>query len=107
MDTTLDPQAKALAQAIKRAETGEGDTYNMEGKSGEFGAYQFMPDTYKAYAKKYLGDENAEPNKENQNKIAYSFVKEKKMLASHQHKLLRCGTQEKVAQTHTKRDIGE
>lgn len=78
MDTTLDPQAKALAQAIKRAETGEGDTYNMEGKSGEFGAYQFMPDTYKAYAKKYLGDENAEPNKENQNKIAYSFVKEKK-----------------------------
>jgi len=73
-----DNQALNLAKAIKRAETGEGDTYNAKGASGEFGAYQFMPDTYKAYAKKYLGDENAQPTIENQNKIAYSFVKEKK-----------------------------
>jgi len=74
----LDPTIVNFAKSIKRAETGQGDTYNHKGDSGEFGAYQFMPDTYKAYAKKYVGDENAPPTKENQNKIAYSFIKEKK-----------------------------
>jgi hypothetical protein len=75
---TIDPKVKSLVQAIKKAETGEGDTYNKKGASGEFGAYQFMPDTYKNYAQKYLGDANAQPTIENQNKIAYSFAKEKK-----------------------------
>lgn len=79
MDTTLDPKAYALTKSLRHAETeGEADPYNARGKSGEFGAYQFMPDTYKAYARKYIGDENAPPTVENQNKIAYSFVKEKK-----------------------------
>lgn len=74
----LDPTVVNFAKALKRAETDVGDTYNRKGPSGEFGAYQFMPDTYKAYAKKYVGDENAPPTKENQNKIAYSFIKDKK-----------------------------
>lgn len=75
----IDPQVKALTTAIRRTETGSvADPYNAKGASGEFGAYQFMPDTYRNYAKKYLGDENASPTVENQNKIAYSFVKEKK-----------------------------
>lgn len=79
MDNTLDPQAVMLAKSIRRAETGDSrDPYNQQGKSGEFGAYQFMPDTYRIYAKKYIGDENAQPTIENQNRIAYSFVKEKK-----------------------------
>lgn len=76
----IDPKVKALVSAIGEAETGPSSpqAYETRGKSGEFGRYQFMPDTYKAYAKKYLGDENAAPSVENQNKIAYSFVKEKK-----------------------------
>jgi len=79
MDTNIDPKVKALTQAIRRAETGGlADPYNARGASGEFGAYQFMPDTFKNYAQKYLGDANAQPTVENQNKIAYSFVKEKK-----------------------------
>lgn len=80
MDTNLDPKVKNLVSAIGRAETGNPtpQSYTQRGASGEFGRYQFMPDTYKAYAKKYLGDENAQPTVENQNKIAYSFVKEKK-----------------------------
>lgn len=76
MDNQLDPQAVSLAKAIGIAESG--GNYNAKGKSGEFGAYQFMPETYKAYAGKYLGNPNAEPSIENQNKIAYSFIKEKK-----------------------------
>lgn len=74
-----DPQAVNLAKSIRQAETGDSeDPYNQKGASGEFGAYQFMPETYKNYAQKYLGDANAQPSVENQNKIAYSFVKEKK-----------------------------
>lgn len=74
-----DQDAVNLAKSIRRAETGDSqDPYNQKGASGEFGAYQFMPQTYKNYAQKYLGDQNAQPSVENQNKIAYSFVKEKK-----------------------------
>lgn len=75
----IDEKALNLAKAIKKAETGDSpDAYQQHGASGEFGAYQFMPDTYKDYAKRYLGNANADPSVENQNKIAYSFVKEKK-----------------------------
>jgi len=76
----IDPTIKNLVSAIGKAETGKSrpEAYTQKGDSGEFGRYQFMPDTYKAYAKKYLGDGNAEPTIENQNKIAYAFVKEKK-----------------------------
>lgn len=78
---TVDPKIKSLVQAIGSAETGlksTPQTYQQKGASGEFGRYQFMPETYKTYAQKYLGDSNAAPTVENQNRIAYSFVKEKK-----------------------------
>lgn len=81
MPDQIDPTIKALAQAIGAAETGPNATptaYTQKGASGEFGRYQFMPNTYKNYAQKYLGDANAVPTIENQNKIVYSFVKEKK-----------------------------
>jgi len=67
-----------LTKAIKLSETGEGDTYSAKGASGEVGAYQFMPSTWANYAGKYLGDSNALLSVENQNKVAYSFVNEKK-----------------------------
>lgn len=76
----IDPSVKALASTIGELETGASSqaAYTKRGASGEYGRYQFMPNTYKLYAKKYLGDENAQPTVENQNKIAYDFVNEKK-----------------------------
>lgn len=75
----LDPQALNLAKAIRRAETGTStDPYNTRGASGEYGAYQFMPDTWKQWAGQYLQNPNAEYTVENQNRVAYSRIKELK-----------------------------
>jgi len=72
----IDPGVKALASAIKRAETGTSpDAYTKKGASGEYGAYQFMPGTWKDWSKKHIGDENAPMTIENQNKVAYSQIK--------------------------------
>lgn len=76
MNETLDPTIKNLASAIKRQESaGSKDPYNAKGASGEYGAYQFMPDTWKGWAKTHLGDENAPMTMENQNKVAYNQIK--------------------------------
>lgn len=73
----LDPTAFYLTKAIKNTETGgSSDPYNQTGKSGEFGAYQYMPDTWKSDASKYLGDPNAQMTQENQNHAAYNKVKD-------------------------------
>lgn len=73
----LDPQAVALAKAIKRAETGgHADAYNAKGASGETGAYQFMPNTWSQWAGKHLKNAQAEYTVENQNRVAYSQIKE-------------------------------
>ena len=74
----IDPTIKNLVSAIGKAETGDPspDAYNKKGASGEFGRYQFLPETYKQWAKESLGDENAPPTIENQNKIAYDKVKQ-------------------------------
>lgn len=75
----LDQQALNLAKAIRRAETGTStDPYNAKGASGESGAYQYMPDTWKQWSKQYLGKEDAPLSVENQNKVAYSRIKELK-----------------------------
>lgn len=75
----LDPQALNLAKAIRRAETGgHADPYNARGASGETGAYQFMPETWKQWAGQYLQNPSAEYSVENQNKVAYSRIKELK-----------------------------
>lgn len=74
---TIDPQVKTLVQAIGKAETGgQTDPYTTKGASGEFGAYQFMPDTWKMWAKESLGNENAPMTMENQNRVAYNKVKQ-------------------------------
>lgn len=75
----LDQQALNLAKAIRRAETGTStDPYNAKGASGESGAYQYMPDTWKQWSKQYLGKEDAPLSVENQNKVAYSRIKDLK-----------------------------
>lgn len=72
--TELDPQVVALAKAIREHETGNRP---IQGGSGELASrYQFLPDTWKAGAQKYLGDANAPLTLENENKVAYSQIKE-------------------------------
>src|SRR5690242_4266201 len=72
----LDPSVVTLAKAIRSVEST--DNYNAHGKSGEFGAYQFMPDTWKIKAKQFLGDENAPMTPINQDKVVYYSIKELK-----------------------------
>jgi hypothetical protein len=76
MQDTLDPTIKNLASAIKKQESGDSkDPYNSKGASGEHGAYQIMPKTWKSWAGAHLGDSNAPMTVENQNKVAYSQIK--------------------------------
>jgi len=71
--TQMDPQAIALAKAIRKTESN--DNFNAKGKSGEFGAYQFMPTTWKQFAKETFGNENTEMSPSNQNAVAYTMIK--------------------------------
>lgn len=72
----LDSKVVALAKAIRQHESG--GNYKAKGGSGEFGAYQFMPSTWKSWAKQYLGDSNAKMDEINQNKVAYYKILELK-----------------------------
>lgn len=64
--------AKAIAAAIKKVESG--GNYNARGGSGEFGAYQFMPDTWRGWAKTYLGNSNAPMTPQNQDVVAEAHI---------------------------------
>lgn len=73
----LDPTVVNLAKSIRQVESG--GNYGAVGKSREVGAYQYTPETWKAYATKYLGDPNANiHNPINQDKAAYYAIKELK-----------------------------
>lgn len=74
----LDKDVVNLAKAIRQNESG-GD-FTARGKSGEHGAYQYMPDTWKQWSKQYLGRDvpldRATPQE--QNEVAYKKIKEMK-----------------------------
>lgn len=74
----LDQDAVNLAKAIRQAESG--GNFGARGASGEFGAYQFMPDTWKGWSRQYLGRDvpldSATPQE--QNEVAYKRIKELK-----------------------------
>lgn len=72
----MDPDVINLAKAIRKTESG-GD-FNAKGASGESGAYQWTPSTWKAHAKEALGDENAAMTPSNQNAVAYTVLKKRK-----------------------------
>lgn len=65
-------KAAKIAQAIKQVESG--GNYNARGGSGEGGAYQFMPATWKSWAKTYLGNANAPMTPANQDKVAHAKI---------------------------------
>lgn len=71
----LDPQAVALAKAIRTVES-KGD-WNAKGKSGEFGAYQFMPSTWDAYAREAgVNAAYGSATPDQQNEVAYKKIKQ-------------------------------
>ena len=65
----LNKKVITLAKAIRQVESGH--NFEARGASGERGAYQFMPNTWRTWARDFLGDANAEMTPENQNKVAY------------------------------------
>lgn len=71
----LDPQAKAMAMAIRQTESG--GNFSAKGKSGEYGAYQFTEPTWNSYASKYgITAKLSEATPEQQNEVAYKKIKE-------------------------------
>ncbi len=63
-----------LMNALKQHESG-GD-YTLPGKSGEYGAYQYTPDTFKNYASSYAKMPNANlQSPEDQDKVTYYAIK--------------------------------
>ncbi len=71
----LDPQAVNLAKAIRSVETN--GNFSAQGKSGEYGAYQWTPDAWSLMSKN--AGVNVELNQatpEQQNEVAYKQVKQ-------------------------------
>lgn len=65
-------EVKKIAAAIKQVESG--GNYNAKGASGEGGAYQFMPATWRQWAGQYLGSPNAPQTPENQDRVAEAKI---------------------------------
>ena len=76
-DSSIDPQAVNLAKAIRQTES-EGN-FTAQGKSGEYGAYQWEPATWTAQSSSAgvnVPLDKATP--EQQNQVAYSEIKKLK-----------------------------
>lgn len=79
MKDDIDPTIKALVSAIGEAETGQSSpqAYSKRGASGEYGRYQFMPDTWKAYASEAgVNVPLEQADIATQNKVAYNKIKQ-------------------------------
>jgi hypothetical protein len=77
MNQTIDPTIKALVSAIGQAETGTSspEAYTKRGASGEYGRYQFTPNTWTQYAKEAGVSSTLEgASIEDQNKVAYNKI---------------------------------
>lgn len=74
LSTAQNGSASQIAAAIKKTESN--GNYNARGGSGEFGAYQFMPATWKTWAGKYLGDPNAQMSPQNQDAVAQAHIQD-------------------------------
>ena len=73
----LNPQAASIVKALAYTENGgQPDVKNLKaGGSGETkSVFQFMPDTWKMYAKQVLGNDNAPMTPENESVVVYQKV---------------------------------
>lgn len=72
---TLDKDVINLTKAIRQVESG--GKVDARGASGEFGGYQFTPDTWKAYASEAgINVPLEQANREQQNQVAYNKIKQ-------------------------------
>lgn len=72
----LDPTILNLTKAIRKAEGFNGDS-NIRGKAGEWGAYQFMPETWDRYAKELgVKAQFGQASLVQQNEVAYKKFKQ-------------------------------
>ncbi|MFP4025765.1 MAG: transglycosylase SLT domain-containing protein [Thiohalospira sp.] len=61
-----------LLAALRTIESN--NTYNAKGSSGEYGAYQFMPETWDIYCYMFFGKQLDITNPKNQDIIAYKKI---------------------------------
>lgn len=74
--SSLDPQAVALTQAIRQMESGGTNDPSTQGKSGEYGAYQWLPSTWAKMSQAAGVDVPLEGSTlEQQNEVAYKQIK--------------------------------
>jgi hypothetical protein len=73
-DQKSQPAVDQILNAIAHAEGTRGD-YRARGGSGEYGKYQFMPETWNDWSQRYLG-EVKDPTPENQDAVARSRVQD-------------------------------
>lgn len=72
----LDPQAIALAKAIRETEGFKGD-WNQKGGSGEWGAYQWTEPTWRKHASAAgVSTPFGQASPDEQNRVAYTIVKQ-------------------------------
>src|SRR5258708_5460417 len=73
--TQLDPDAVNLAKSIRHVESG--NDFQSEGKSGEYGGYQFTEPTWNTYAKEAgINVPLRQSTPEQQNEVAYKKIKQ-------------------------------
>ena len=63
------PQLGRFMQAIAQVES-HGSHTALNARSGAYGRYQIMPDNWRAWARRYLGNANAKPTPANQERVA-------------------------------------
>jgi len=75
MENQLDQGVVNLAKAIRQTESG--GNFQLPGKSGEYGGYQFTEPTWKSYSSKYgINTPLKEATPEQQNAVVYNKIKE-------------------------------
>ena len=62
-------------QAVAQVES-HGNHTALNKKSGAYGRYQIMPDNWRAWARRYLGNANAKPTPANQERVARAKMAE-------------------------------
>jgi hypothetical protein len=69
------PQLSRFMQAVAQVES-HGNHAALNKRSGAYGRYQIMPDNWRAWARRYLGDANAKPTPRNQERVARAKMAE-------------------------------
>ncbi len=69
------PQLSRFMQAVAQVES-HGNHTALNKKSGAYGRYQIMPDNWRAWARRYLGNANAKPTPANQERVARAKMAE-------------------------------